>query len=106
MQNSNMIRNSQRSNASKKDLEKIDFNQVQSFVTVNQPIISQSRSKEMIQENTLPSKYLPEKINQEMVQNSGTLPLNETDKNFTNSTNQNYNTTASYQSQFLGNQNL
>ena len=106
MQNSNMIRNSQRSNASKKDLEKIDFNQAQSFVTINQPIINKSTSKEIIQENTLPSQYLPEKLNQEIVENTGTLPLIETEQNIAYSTSQNYNNTASYQSQFYENQNL
>jgi hypothetical protein len=121
MQNSNMIRNSQQSNASNKDLKNVDFNQAQSFATIKQPIINKSMSKEIIQENTLPSQYLPEKVNQAIVENSVTLPLVETKKNITYSTKQNYNynnllgmshsnqvnpTMLSYQGQVFTNQNL
>ena len=121
MQNSNMIRNSQQSNASNKDLKNVDFNQAQSFVTIKQPIINKSMSKEIIQENTLPSQYLPEKVNQPIVENNVTLPLVETKKNITYSTKQNYNynnllgmsysnqvnpTMLSYQGQVFTNQNL
>ena len=74
--------------------------------SIHDAVIRQSLNKPLIQENTLPSQYLPEKLNQEIVENTGTLPLIETEQNIAYSTSQNYNNTASYQSQFYENQML
>ena len=53
-----------------------NINRSQSNTIFHRPLISQSVKKALIQENTLPSKYLPEKVNKVIVDNNiKTLPL-------------------------------
>jgi hypothetical protein len=48
----------------------------QNYSYVNKALISESTNKVLVQENTLPLKYLPEKVNKVIVDNNvGTLPL-------------------------------
>ena len=48
----------------------------QNYSYVNKAVISESTNKVLVQENTLPLKYLPEKVNKVIVDNNvGTLPL-------------------------------
>ena len=48
----------------------------QNYSYVNKALISESTNKVLVQENVLPLKYLPEKVNKVIVDsNVGTLPL-------------------------------
>ena len=52
------------------------IHETQNYYNVNKALISESTNKVLVQENTLPLKYLPEKINKVIVDNNvGTLPL-------------------------------
>ena len=66
----------------------INFNQGQNSLTFQKPIINKSLTETMvIKEDTLPVKYLPDKVNEPIFENVvNTLPLLESKKNISYST--------------------
>ena len=63
---------------------KININPQQNYTSYNDALLTQSTNKEIIQESTLPLKYLPQKVNKVIYDNNvSTLPLIDAGKKVT-----------------------
>ena len=104
-------------------LENNKLNINQSYPLANNPLLSKSNNKVIVQEKILPVKYLPEKVNKVIIANNiNTLPLIESrnnatydnldiNNNFNNNlgmtnVNQNNPVSMSYQPQMINNNTI
>ena len=70
----------------------INININRNYPMVHKPVVNERKNKVIIQEKILPIKYLPEKVNKAIIENSiNTLPVIQSQKNVTYKNNTNIN---------------